>query len=94
MIEQIFWGWLLVINLIAYIVMAVDKSRAARRRTRERIPEKTLFTLAAIGGAAGAWFAMYTRRHKTKHPSFVIGIPALLVWNVLVYGYIWYRWLM
>ncbi len=90
MIAQIIGGWLIILNIIAYITMALDKSRAVRGRSRQRIPEKTLFTLAAIGGAAGIWIAMLTRRHKTKHRSFVIGVPALLVFNVLVYGYLLY----
>ncbi|MFD1886798.1 DUF1294 domain-containing protein [Paenibacillus wenxiniae] len=90
MIEQILDIWLVVINVIAYSTMSLDKSRAVRGRSRQRIPEKRLFTLAAIGGAVGIWIAMLTRRHKTKHRSFVIGVPALLVLNVLVYGYIFY----
>lgn len=90
--ESLLWIWLLAINSIAYITMSVDKSRAERRRTRHRVPEKNLFLLAAVGGALGIWISMYTRRHKTKHRSFVIGVPLLLVLNVLVYGYIFYRW--
>ncbi|WP_017814619.1 MULTISPECIES: DUF1294 domain-containing protein [Paenibacillus] len=90
--ESLLWIWLLVINCIAYITMSIDKSRAERRRTRHRIPEKNLFGLAAIGGALGIWVSMYTRRHKTKHRSFVVGIPLLLVLNILMYGYIFYRW--
>lgn len=91
MIELILGIWLIIINGIAYGTMALDKSRAVRGCSRQRIPEKTLFTLAAIGGAAGVWLAMISRRHKTKHRSFVLGVPALLVLNVLVYGYIFYR---
>ncbi|WP_322906625.1 DUF1294 domain-containing protein [Paenibacillus campi] len=88
---QIIGVWLIIINVVAYITMSLDKSRAVRGRSRERIPEKTLFTLAAIGGGAGIWIAMLTRRHKTKHRSFVLGVPALLVLNVLLYGYLFYR---
>lgn len=78
--------WFLFINIVAYIVMSDDKNRAKRRR--ERIPERTLFLLAAMGGAAGIWLAMRTKRHKTKHMSFKIGIPLLLLLNAVLYGYL------
>ncbi|MNJ40959.1 hypothetical protein D3C77_358640 [compost metagenome] len=77
--------WFVLINIVAYIVMSDDKSRAKRRR--ERIPERTLFLLAAIGGAAGILLAMKRKRHKTKHMSFKIGIPLLLLLNAVLYGY-------
>lgn len=77
--------WLIFINAVAYIVMSDDKRRARQRK--ERIPEKTLFLLAAIGGAPGVLLAMQLKRHKTKHVSFRIGIPALLVLNAALYGY-------
>lgn len=52
----------------------------SRRRSR-RIPERRMFACAAVGGATGVWIGMYACRHKTKRPSFVFGIPALIVWN-------------
>ncbi|MBP1904592.1 uncharacterized membrane protein YsdA (DUF1294 family) [Paenibacillus turicensis] len=77
--------WFIFINLVAYIAMADDKARARQRR--ERIPERTLFLLAAIGGAAGTFIGMKSKRHKTKHASFRIGIPFLLLLNAILYGY-------
>ncbi|WP_334074960.1 MULTISPECIES: DUF1294 domain-containing protein [Paenibacillus] len=77
--------WLLFINAVAYIVMSDDKRRARQRK--ERIPERTLFLLAAIGGAPGVLLAMQLKRHKTKHMSFRVGIPLLLVLNAALYGY-------
>ena len=69
-------GYLAVINLAAFAVMGVDKSRA--KRGVWRIPEKTLFLTALFGGSAGAWAGMYCFRHETKHLRFVIGIPIIL----------------
>lgn len=66
--------------------MSGDKDKARKRR--DRVPEKTLFLLAAIGGALGVLAAMYVRRHKTRHISFVVGIPVLLVLNAVLYGYL------
>ncbi len=77
--------WFIFINIVAYTVMSDDKRRARQRK--ERIPEKTLFLLAAIGGAPGVLLAMNLKRHKTKHASFRIGIPLLLLLNAVLYGY-------
>lgn len=77
--------WFVFINLVAYIVMSDDKRRSRQRK--ERVPEKTLFLLAAIGGSLGTLLAMNIKRHKTKHASFRIGIPLLLLLNAVLYGY-------
>ncbi|MNY71835.1 hypothetical protein D3C86_2102660 [compost metagenome] len=65
--------------------MSEDKNKARKRR--ERVPEKTLFLLAAMGGALGVLIAMYRKRHKTRHMSFRIGIPLLLLLNIFLYSY-------
>lgn len=77
--------WFVVINIIGYVVMSEDKNKARKRR--ERVPEKTLFLLAAMGGALGVLIAMYRKRHKTRHTSFRIGIPLLLLLNIFLYSY-------
>jgi uncharacterized membrane protein YsdA (DUF1294 family) len=77
--------WFAVINMIGYLVMSEDKNKARSRR--QRVPEKTLFLLAAMGGALGVLVAMYRKRHKTRHTSFRIGIPLLLLLNVVLYSY-------
>jgi len=77
--------YLLIVNIVAYFVMRHDK-RLARQRGR-RVPEKTLFGYAAFGGAMGIWLGMRVFRHKTKHISFLLGIPALFAVNVAC---VWY----
>jgi len=69
--------YLLVISLIAFCVYGADKRRA--RQGAWRIPERTLFLLALLGGSPGALLAMLVFHHKTRHPAFVIGIPAILI---------------
>ncbi len=69
--------YLVLINLALFLTMAADKSRA--KRDKRRVPEATLFLLALIGGSIGGIAGMYTFRHKTKHMSFVIGFPAILI---------------
>ena len=70
-------SYLIVINIIAFIVFGVDKSRA--RRHAWRVPEATLFALAIFGGSIGAIAGMYFFRHKTRHWYFVIGMPLILI---------------
>ncbi len=68
-------SWI-VINIITYIVYAIDKWKA--KKDKWRTPESTLIILAAIGGSIGALLAMYTLRHKTQHKKFYIGVPVIL----------------
>lgn len=68
---------LAAVNLLSFALMGEDKRRA-RRHSRQRIPEKVLFLAALPGGALGGWLGMQVFRHKTKHTSFVVGMPLLL----------------
>ncbi len=69
--------YLLIINLVAFCLMGADKRRAVRHRWR--IPEKTLFLAAILGGSAGSIAGMRLFRHKTKHWYFKYGLPAILI---------------
>lgn len=79
-------AYLLVINIAGYGFMRSDKSRA--RHKKYRIPERQLFMTAIVGGSVGVYAGMHMLRHKTKHASFYIGIPAILIVQVIVLGYI------
>ncbi len=68
-------AWLLLMSLALFVVMGADKRRA--RRARRRVPERTLFLLALLGGACGGWLGMRLFHHKTLHRSFALGFPAL-----------------
>ncbi|WP_230199162.1 DUF1294 domain-containing protein [Risungbinella massiliensis] len=70
----------MIINLVGFINMGRDKRRAEKGEWR--IPEKNFFLIALIGGAVGVFSGMQNYRHKTKHWTFVIGIPLLIIWNV------------
>ena len=69
--------YLLLINAAAFVLMLVDKVKA--KKNRWRIPERTLFGSALLGGSIGGILGMYTFRHKTKHLSFTLGMPAILI---------------
>lgn len=68
--------YILIINVLAFCVSGYDKSAAIHNRIR--IPEKSLFLLAVIGGSVGIYASMFLFRHKTKHVSFMLGIPAII----------------
>ncbi|MBP3878148.1 MAG: DUF1294 domain-containing protein [Lachnospiraceae bacterium] len=74
---KLFLIYLVLINLAAFMAFGIDKSRA--RNHAWRIPEKTLFLLAAVGGSIGALLGMFFFRHKTRHLSFRIGLPVILL---------------
>ena len=74
--------YLLLINALALVLMLVDKIKA--KNNLWRIPERTLMLSAALGGSVGALIGMYLFRHKTRHPKFIIGIPATLVAQIFL----------
>ena len=76
-IRTILYIWLIGINLALFLVMGADK-RAAKRRSR-RVPENSLLALAVLGGSVGGILGMLIFRHKTRHPAFYIGYPAILL---------------
>ena len=74
-------GYLALVNLAAFALMGIDKRRAKKDGAR-RIPEKTLFLSAVLGGSIGAIAGMQVFRHKTKHWYFVWGMPLILIAQV------------
>lgn len=80
-------GYLLVLSLVLFYMMGSDKHRA--KKGAWRIPEKTLFLSAILGGSIGAIAGMYTFHHKTKHWYFVIGMPAILIVQIALI--VWIR---
>ena len=73
---------LLVMNLLAFALMGIDKMKA--KRGSWRIPEKTLFLVTALFGGLGGTLGMNVFRHKTKHWYFKFGFPVLLVIQLAV----------
>ena len=78
--------YFLVINLIGFVSMYIDKRKA--KKGGWRTPEKTLLTIALAGGSIGSLCGMYKFRHKTKHARFKFGIPAFLVIHIVLIVYL------
>lgn len=77
---SIFEIYLIVINLVTFLVYGIDKLKA--KRGKWRIPESMLLTLAVVGGSIGALLGMLAFRHKTKHKKFTIVVPLILAVQV------------
>ena len=84
MIYQILCIYLLAVNLLLFALMGIDKWKA--KRGAWRVPEKTLFLTAALGGSIGGILGMKVFRHKTRHNSFKYGFPAILLAQLAVIG--------
>ncbi|MGL4992272.1 MAG: DUF1294 domain-containing protein [Sarcina sp.] len=81
--------YLLIINIVSFIMMYIDKVKAIKHEWR--ISENTLMTLCAIGGSIGTILSMKLFRHKTKHPKFYIGAPLLLILQLIICFYIYFE---
>lgn len=78
--------YLLTINAVGFLIMLADKRKA--RKNLWRIPEATLLTVAILGGSVGCLAGMRLFRHKTRKPKFYIGIPVILVIQLILGSYV------
>jgi uncharacterized membrane protein YsdA (DUF1294 family) len=79
--------YLLIINVVAFLSMYVDKQRAIKHQWR--IQEATLLGLAILGGSLGTYLGLKTFRHKTKHLKFTLGIPFIILCQIalIIFGF-------
>lgn len=87
--ELILLSAFLCINIASFLVNCIDKYKA--KHGKWRIPEATLWLFALFGGATGGYIAMRTIRHKTKHKSFMTGMPILMIIQLTTFAYIFKR---
>lgn len=81
---------LVAVNVAAFAAMGIDKAKA--KAGAWRVPEATLFLLAVLGGSVGGILGMQLFRHKTKHKTFTVGFPAILVCQLALAAYILLKW--
>lgn len=84
--KKFFLIYFLIINLVGFFLFAVDKYKA--RHHLWRVPERVLFFIALLGGTPGSLAAMYLFRHKTRHRKFVIGLPLILILQILGFSFL------
>ena len=77
--------YLIVINIIGFAIMYIDKQKA--KKGKWRIPEKVIFIVTALGGGIGTIAGMYTFRHKTQKVGFVVGLPAITTVEIIAIIY-------
>ena len=77
--------YLVIINIIGFFIMWLDKRKA--KKSKWRIPEKTLFIITALGGGIGTIAGMYTFRHKTQKLQFVLGLPIITIFEIIAIIY-------
>lgn len=87
----IFFLWVFIVSIVASSVTFCDKYKAAYH-SKKRISEKTLFTWALLGGSVSMYITMRAIAHKTKHKRFMIGLPVIIVLQVVLI-YLCYRFL-
>lgn len=78
--------YLLILNLCGFASMGIDKQKA--RRKKWRIPEKTLFLFALLGGSLGSITGMYIFHHKTRHWYFRYGMPVIFLLQACLFLYL------
>ena len=80
-----------VINIAGFCLCGYDKA-ASKKRSRHRVRESTLLSVAALGGAVGIYLGMLIFHHKTLHKKFMLGVPILLLIQVglslFLYNYV------
>ena len=74
--------WLVLINFVLFLTMAIDKAKA--KRDKRRVPEATLVLMALLGGSIGGIAGMWACRHKTRHFSFLVGFPLILILQIVL----------
>ncbi len=79
----------MTINVVGIIANIADKQKAKHHKWR--ISEATLWVIALMGGSVGSYATMKIIRHKTKHKSFMVGFPVIIITQVLIIIYLIFK---
>ncbi|MFD1039590.1 DUF1294 domain-containing protein [Virgibacillus byunsanensis] len=83
---EVILPYLIGVNIVSLILMGIDKRKA--KKQQYRIPERTFWMLAIIGGSFGSFLGMRLYHHKTKHRSFMVGMPVLMILHFIIFLYV------
>lgn len=89
--EKFIIGWLIVVSAVAVLACVYDKAISKQNAVELRVPEKTLMALSVLGGSLAMYITMQIVHHKTQHKRFMIGIPVIMVLQivgVIIYFYL------
>lgn len=84
--KELIYLYLILINIITFIVFIWDKNKSKKKKWR--IPESRLLLLSLIGGSMGGLLGMFIARHKTNHIKFTVGMPLILLINLITIFYL------
>ena len=84
-IEKIIICYIFIVNITTLLMFGLDKWKA--KNNKWRIPESTLLILSLVGGSIGAFCGIRLFHHKTLHKRFYIGVPLILLLQILVIAY-------
>lgn len=88
------WKYVLIyvvaINIIGFLAMGIDKLKA--KKDWWRIPEGTLMMICLLGGGIGTIAGIYTFRHKTKKLKFTVGMPTILIAEIVLIIYLFVKY--
>lgn len=88
MMQETVIYYLIIINIVTFLVYGIDKWKA--KKSLWRVRENSLLMLAILGGSIGAWLGMKVWHHKTQHKKFRYGIPAIIIIQLVIIGYFLY----
>ena len=80
--EKFFYVYVLLISLVTVILTVYDKIAAKKRAFR--ISEATLILCGVFGGAVAELITMLIIRHKTRHIKFMLGLPGIILAQVVL----------
>ena len=81
--------YLVIINVVTFFMYAFDKWKA--KKSKMCIRETALLGLAVLGGSIGAWLGLKVWHHKTLHKKFRYGVPAIIIIQLSLIGYLLYK---
>lgn len=73
--------YILIVSIISAVLTVYDKSAA--KNGGQRISERCLLILAAMGGAGTMLAVMKTIRHKTRKAKFMVTLPVLFAAHII-----------
>ncbi len=80
--EKYLFFYLIAVSFVAVVLTVYDK--AAAKKGKRRISEKTLMFTGFFGGATAMYAVMQMIRHKTKHKKFMIGLPVFILLHLAI----------
>lgn len=86
LLVKFFVYYFIGVNIFAFLTMGYDKLKAKFKRYR--VTEKFLINTALMGGSFGTLIAMLLFRHKIRSKKFFIGVPFIILTQILLYFYI------